>query len=172
MDKKNLWKKNKKNYSKAELIFYSAPFRRKCSLAGLTHGGMSDAQEIATLSDFFGVAGRTVRRWLNDEVIPHPCAVGLLNNLYMGFPQHGRWQGWQLTHDYLVTPSSETISPDMIGKLWLWRNEKSALQQRVNALSFENERLKRMGAPHTQQVIQNAISTLSSVIETPRFKTA
>jgi hypothetical protein len=90
----------------------------------------------------------------------------------MGFPQHGRWQGWQLTHDYLVTPSSETISPDMIGKLWLWRNEKSALQQRVNALSFENERLKRMGAPHTQQVIQNAINTLSSVIETPRFKTA
>lgn len=172
MDKKNLCKKNKKYLSKTEYIFISAPFRRKCSLAGLTHGGMSDAQEIATLSDFFGVAGRTVRRWLNDETPPHPCAVMLLNNLYMGFPQHGRWQGWQLTDDYLVTPSSETITPDMIGRLWLWRNEKSTLQHRVNALKFENERLKRLGSADTQQAIQSAISTLSSVIEIHHFKTA
>lgn len=172
MDKKNLCKKNKKYFSKAELIFISAPFRRKCSLAGITHGGMSDSQEINVLVELFGVAGRTVRRWLNEEVKPHPCAVALLNNLYMGFPQQGRWQGWQITPDYLISPSSETISPDMIGKLWLWRNEKSTLQQRVNALRFENEQLKRLGAPQTQQAIQSAISSLSSVISPRAIKSA
>lgn len=172
MDKKNSSKKIKKNFTKAELIFISAPFRRKCSLAGVTHGGMSDAKEVANISEFMGINGRTARRWLNDEAAPHPAAIALLFNLYMGFPQQGRWQGWQLTNDYLISPSSETISPDMIGKLWLWRNEKSALQQRINALSFENERLKRLGTPQAQQAIQSAITSLSAVISAPINKTA
>ncbi|CAN0410015.1 unnamed protein product, partial [Ectocarpus sp. 13 AM-2016] len=95
----------------------SSPFRRQCSLAGVTHGGMSDPIELQTASEFLGVSGRTARRWLFEGVAAHPCAVALLFNLFMGFPQHGKWQGWQLTKDYLISPSSETISPDMIGKL-------------------------------------------------------
>ena len=172
MHKKNSWKKIEKSLSQAGKLFVSSPFARQCSLSGVINGTMSKAYQLEKLSLMFGVSVRTVRRWMNGEDKAHPCAVALLKNLFMGFPQQGRWRGWYMADDYLVSPSGETLSPDMIGRLWLWRNERELQLSRIRELTRENQSLMRMGSDDARKAISNAVKSLSSLIDHPAIRAA
>lgn len=165
MHYKNSCEKNKKYLSKAEKLFLDSPFIRQCSLAGVFHLDMSPADCLTNLCTVLNVSPRTGQRWLDGKTAPHPTALSLLFNLYMGFPQHGKWQGWQLSNDYLQSPSGETITPDMIGRLWLWRNEKRSLLHKVNALTLENKRLVSLGNDKTRQIITDAVGLLNQLTD-------
>ena len=137
MNEKNSLKKIRKNFTRQCKNFNSRSFSDQCTLAGIINSTMKETEKHHQISWHLMVSERTARRWLANDAEPHQCAVALLFNLYMGFPQTGRWAGWSITDDYLVTRTGETITPDMIGKLWLWRNERRTMQGRILALEKE-----------------------------------
>jgi hypothetical protein len=145
MAKKNCknFKKNSKHYSPGLESFKKASFKTQCGRAELIHLGHSLTEQIDIISNALDISARTARRWLSGEAIPHPCAVRLLYQLKQGIPQTGRWAGWRITPDNIITNTGETISPDMIGRLWLWRNEKQTMQARINALNSKVKKLEQ-----------------------------
>lgn len=133
-------------------------------MAGITHMGMTQSEMIRAISDNLFISERTARRWINEKDAAHPCAILLLKNLFLGFPQHGRWRGWQLNNDYLTSPTGETLTPDQIGKLWLWQNEKRTLQSRIASQQNEIERLSSQQSVDTMEKVTQAYELLRGVI--------
>ena len=163
MHKKNSSKKMRKIFTRQCKNFISRTFSDQCTLAGVINPAMSDAEKLQQLNWHLMISERTAKRWLSGAE-PHPSAVMLLFNLYMGFPQTGRWAGWSITDDYLITRTGETITPDMIGKLWLWRNERRTMQGRILELEKENEALKKIFRPDTAEKLHEANRLLSEAL--------
>lgn len=162
-----LSKKDEKNLSSNAFLFLNSTFLKQCSLAGVINGAQSFSEQLDLLAAFLGINARTVRRWLDGNSEPHPCAVRLLFIKYMGFPQEGKWRGWKLEPDKLISPSGEELTPDMIGRLWLWRNDKSMLQAKVRRLEREVSDLKKGNSAETLARVRQAAALLADLVEMP-----
>ena len=160
MNKQNLLEKNEKILTKQMAEFVYRSFIAQCSLAGIIHSGMKKVEQIEIVARFCGVNIRTIRRWFNGEPA-HPSAVRLLFNNYMGFPQHGRWRGWKLEDDRIISPSGEKITPEMIGYLWVQKNEKNMLLQKIRILTQRNEVLEKIADDRNYENIKKAADLLN-----------
>lgn len=162
-----LSKKDEKNLSSHAFLFLNSTFLKQCSLAGVINGAQSFSEQLDLLAAFLGINARTVRRWLDGNSEPHPCAVRLLFVKYMGFPQDGRWRGWKVDPDRLISPTGEELTPDMIGKLWLWRNDKSMMQAKINRLERENASLQASNSSEAREKIRQAAALLADLADLP-----
>jgi hypothetical protein len=146
---KNKVKKNTKKMPIAEKTFKhefnsfkSLDFVTQCTQAGVITTIMPRYEQIDKIEFCLGVGIRTLQRWIAGVAEPHPCALRLLFNMTKGINQIGPWAGWRLNGEHLVSRTNESITPDIMGKLWLWRNDKITLQNKIadlNRLLAESE---------------------------------
>lgn len=163
MNAQKLLKKSLKNFTRPQLDFLNSTFYQQCGLAGLLRFDMTKGEELKTVADFTGVNERTVRRWFDGEPA-HPSAIMLLLYAYTGFPQQGIWSGWQLTPDYLLSPTGEKVTPRMVAVLWQWRIERQSMQSRIAELEREKRRFANASRIETMNKVEQASKLLAEVV--------
>ncbi|WP_416308523.1 hypothetical protein [Neptunicella sp. SCSIO 80796] len=162
--KKTNAKKIKKSFDTEYQNFKLRPFSEQCFLAGIVHYGIEPAQKYVLVAEYLGISDRTVRRYYDDEQLPTEPVSRLLFVQYCGFAQGCGWSGWKMRNGLLISPTNESVAPDLIGRLWLWRNERNATLGKVKRLEKENERLKKLISPETMDHISNAAAILNNVL--------
>jgi hypothetical protein len=139
---KNKVKKNTKKLLLAEKTFKhefnsfkNLDFVTQCTQAGVITTIMPRYEQINKIEYCLGVGVRTLQRWIAGVAEPHPCALRLLFNMTKGINQSGAWAGWCLNGEHLVSRTNESITPDIMAKLWLWRNEKTNYISKITELN-------------------------------------
>lgn len=72
----------------------------------LSYAQLSINKETSAL---LGVSLRTLQRYAANDDAPEPIRKHLLS-IIGGFPQTGKWNGFHITNDYLITPYNQYIS--------------------------------------------------------------
>jgi hypothetical protein len=115
--------------------FKNLDFVTQCTQAGVITTIMPRYEQINKIEYCLGVGVRTLQRWIAGVAEPHPCALRLLFNMTKGINQNGAWAGWCLNGEHLVSRTNESITPDIMSKLWLWRNEKTTYISKITELN-------------------------------------
>jgi len=158
-------KKTEKIFKHTFSLFKKQPFSVKCTQAGIIDSTMSTSEQNNQIGKQLGVGTRTIQRWRSGVEI-HPSAERLLFNMKSGIAQNGHWSGWKMHNNELVSPSGETVTPAIIGRLWLWRNERIAANSKIAELKRQVEQLESKAAPVDRDKIQQAYDLLSDAIAT------
>lgn len=165
-------KKTEKIFNHTFGLFKKQPFSVKCTQAGIIDSTMSTSEQNNQIGKQLGVGTRTVQRWRSGAEI-HPSAERLLFNMKNGITQNGQWAGWTVHNDKLVSPSGETVTPAIIGRLWLWRNERIAANSKIAELKKQVVQLEAKTTPVDRDKIQQAYDLLNDAIATyPQNKIA
>jgi hypothetical protein len=140
----NKVKKNENNFLMALEVFKKQSFCSQCSQAGITSTTQSEHEKIKSIVFALGVQYRTIQNWRAGSKV-HPSATRLLFNMKTGITQNGAWQSWKVNGNALVSPTNETINPDIIGRLWLWRNERELKERQIIELKAKISLLQQSG---------------------------
>jgi hypothetical protein len=142
MTTKNKVKIIQKRFKSALNMFKNQTFIAQCSQAGLIDITMTKTFKVENCAFYLGVNARTIQRYFAGYT-PHPSVSILLFNMKTGISQNGVWSGWSMKDNELISPSNESVNPDIISRLWLWRNERDTAQRKIAGLEqtiakFEN----------------------------------
>jgi hypothetical protein len=129
-------KKNKNIFAQRLDLFTRHSFVAQCTLAGIINLTMTRADKINEIAFSLGVNARTVQRWIAHSAV-HPSATRLLFNMSAGISQNGHWAGWRVLSNELISPSNESVNPDILGRLWLWRNERDNKTRKIASLESQ-----------------------------------
>jgi hypothetical protein len=136
-------KKNKKNFITPLLEFSKQAFSTQCTQAGIIDITMSKTDQAKVIAHSCGVTMRTAQRYMAGET-PHKAVTILLFNMRQGINQNGAFAGWRVHGNQLISPTNETINPDIIGRLWLWRNERDSKNRKIVELEKKIDKLKEV----------------------------
>ncbi len=156
-------KKTEKLFNYHFNLFKKQSLSVKCTQASLIDNTMSLTEQNAIISNSLGVGIRTVQRWRSGGDT-HPSAERLLFNMKMGINQNGHWSGWQMKNNELVSPSGETVTPAIVGRLWLWRNERIAANAKITDLQRQVEKLSVKTSPIDRELVIEALEYLQSAL--------
>ena len=140
----NKMKKNENNFLMALEVFKKQPFCAQCSQAGLIDTTQTQDQQIKNCVFALGVKYRTIQNWRSGGKA-HPSATRLLFNMKTGISQNSVWSGWRIIGAQLISPTRESVNPDIIGRLWLWRNERDLKERKIKALEDKISALEKSG---------------------------
>ena len=144
--------------------FKNCGFLEQIHLSGLCDITQTAKKRYQIASKILGVDTRTIQRWMSGATA-HPCATLLLFNMSMGINQTGAFAGWRCINDAIITNTGETLNADIMGRLWLWRNERTAAAHEIAQLKREIDTLKRQSNTALIQHINDAANILNSVLD-------
>jgi hypothetical protein len=144
--------------------FQKRSFLEQLHLSGLILIIHNTKKRNEIASQTLGVDTRTIQRWISGAV-PHSCAVRLLFNMSMGINQFGSFAGWRCINNELISSTGERVNSDIIGRLWLWRNERIGTQQEISHLKNKIRELEKQSNAHLLDKIQRANVILNEVLE-------
>jgi hypothetical protein len=171
--RENKLKKSEINFNRAFKIFNALSFCSQCSQSGIIDITQTQDEQIKSCVFALGVKYRTIQNWRSGGKV-HPSATRLLFNMSKGIIQNSVWCGWRVNGKSLISPTHETINPDIIGRLWLWRSERDLKERRIMSLESKLAALLASGqyADLDIEAIKQAARHLSALFnDKPTQKT-
>jgi len=141
---KNKVKKSENNFMLALELFKKQSFSSQCNQAGIIDVTQNQDEQIKNCVFALGVQYRTIQNWRSGGKV-HPSATRLLFNMSKGITQNGAWQGWRVKGNTLTSHTNESVNPDILGRLWLWRNERDLKERKIKALQDKISAMERTG---------------------------